>query len=243
MSTVSKLPHSLNVVVLAAGKGERFLAEGVTVPKPLISWKGRTLLDHTLDVAQELAHPDGRIIVVATDAVASPAHRALKDRGVAHYCRVVAVSVVQPGPAASAQLALAHLPLDEPVAFMDCDNHYAERGWIRVARDLAARGEGFMTVAAHRPGLVREDYCNVTIASDGAAAEVIEKVDLGPDAALGTGIYGFHSAAYFAGAMSWQTPKAPMSVVCKIAAPVPMQTIVVEGWQPLGTPAQMAAAK
>jgi hypothetical protein len=34
-----------------------------------------------------------------------------------------------------------------------------------------------------------------------------------------------------------------MSVVCKIAAPVPMQTIVVEGWQPLGTPAQMAAAK
>ena len=159
-----KLPHSMNVVVLAAGKGERFLAEGVTIPKPLISWKGRTLLEHSLDVAQELAYPDGRIIVVTIDEVAPEAWRCMMKRGwfsSDNHARVIPVSVIQPGPVASGLLALAHLPPGEPVAFMDCDNYYADRSWVPRAREIAMKGEGFITVAPLRPGMVRTDYCNV----------------------------------------------------------------------------------
>lgn len=246
MSTsASNKPHSLNVVVLAAGKGERFLAEGVTVPKPLISWKGRTLLEHSLDVAKDLAYPDGRIVVVATDAVAGAAKYELRQRGLNRTRGfVVAVSVIQPGPVASGLLALAHLPLNEPVAFMDCDNHYADRSWVRRARDIAAKGEGFITVAPLRPGMVRTDYCNVGVGEDGMVYRIAEKQAMSGDAALGTGIYGFYDARVFAHEARQLNPLTPMSLICSNAAPLGgFNAILVDGWQPLGTPSQLALAK
>jgi molybdopterin-guanine dinucleotide biosynthesis protein A len=237
MSTTASKP--LNVVILAAGKGERFLAEGVTVPKPLIEWKGRSLLGHSIDVALTLADATGHVVVVATDQVASEAHRALRG---GQLGRVVAVSVTQPGPVASAMLALAHLPPDEPVAFMDCDNYYASMQWVRKARALA--GEPFITVAKLRPGMVRTDYCNVGVHEGGGVYDIVEKGVMSGDAKLATGVYGFPSAGAF-GRVGHEILRGidepPMSMA--LFDMVGLQAIEVEGWQPLGTPAQLASAK
>jgi CTP:molybdopterin cytidylyltransferase MocA len=103
-------PLDIAVVVLAAGRGERFCVVGETVPKPLLQVNGRQLLEYAAGSAREVT-PEP--IVVATERVIYAA---------AHdIAKAVPVHVTQRGPVASAELAAAFIPEDLPVLFLDSD--------------------------------------------------------------------------------------------------------------------------
>ncbi len=238
--------RSCNVVVLAAGLGQRFSTHGIAVPKPLIHFRGRSLLDRTLDVARDILAAQewgGRIVVVATEPVAQVAWRGLNE-----LHKVVSVSVTQRGPVGSALLAMAHLPPDEQVVFMDCDNYFPSeaRGWVETFPAEA----NFIVVGDVPRGLKPEEFCNVVTSEDGERAlAIVEKSDLGTGT-VGVGVYGFASAAHFA-----ECALAVLSEGCR--ADVPMSAALVneglagrsirivqaEAWAPIGTPQQMEAAE
>lgn len=242
-----------NVVVLAAGLGERFALEGISVPKPLIEFRGRSLLARSVDVALEIrGSGGGRVIVVTTPAVARAAS-ALE--GVDY---VVEVSVTQPGPVASGMLALAHLPPENPVVFMDCDNYFPSeaRSWTQ----LGFGDSDFMVVGAFPADLSPSDFCNVRIDTSISApawmtymvTEVAEKVPLGDVGVFaGAGVYMFSKVSDFrCTAMRFlhakQGPKeVPMSQVLAhstLYSGRKLFAVLAEAWLPIGTPAQIMAA-
>lgn len=228
--------RNCNVVILAAGRGERFAIEGISVPKPLIEFRGVSLLRRSVELAAEIAG-GGRVIVVTTESVAATA-RELSD--VDH---VVDVSVTQRGPAASGLLAMAHLPADEPVVFMDCDNYYPEPlDWIAAL----PIGRNFLTVSEPPVGVPRSQFCNVRDV-DGGVVELREKINLG-DTPVATGIYGLATAAdFFSGVMvalsrASSTAEISMSAALWFAAAQGLTPVTVPKWSPIGTPQQMIEA-
>ena len=98
-------------IILAAGKGSRFVEQGVTTPKPLIEFGGRRLLDFALHSAKEIGP---RILVATSEVLAG--YNGLPDSE-----RFVEVTVTQRGPAASALLAGAHIPPFTDVVILDSD--------------------------------------------------------------------------------------------------------------------------
>ncbi len=247
--------RSCNVVVLAAGLGQRFSTHGIAIPKPLIHFRGRSLLDRTLDVARDIIvaqNGRGRIVVVATEPVAQVAWRGLvapsARRAKVTDHKVVPVSVTQRGPVGSALLAMAHLPPDEQVMFMDCDNYFPSeaRSWVETFPAEA----NFIVVGDVPRGLKPEEFCNVVVSEDGERALVIgEKVNLGTGT-VGVGVYGFSSATHFA-RCAWRLfadrdlNDAPMSkaLTSEDLGGAPVFVVEAEAWAPIGTPQQMEAAE
>ena len=114
-------------VVLAAGRGERFRAVGETVPKPLLQFGGRELLNYALGSAREVsANP----IVISTEEII--AHMACD----AEFA--VPVRITQRGPVASAELAGAFIREDQPVVFMDSDVVLAPGSLYELTREADA---------------------------------------------------------------------------------------------------------
>ena len=232
------MPRAFNVVILAAGRGERFSAAGVTTPKPLLTFKGQTLLDHTAELAIEMK-PE-RLVFVATPEVAKFARQ---DAPYFEEDYVVPVSVTQPGPAASALLAGAHLPPDEPVVFMDCDNYYApdQREWI----EQLPIGDQFLTVAPQPVWLSAMSFCCARVHED-SVLDMNEKMGFINGGAgkwrVGTGIYGFASFDHFRrrAATSYSSAgERSMSSMLTLGC----GAVEVHGWHPIGTPMQMRVAE
>jgi len=233
------MPRAFNVVILAAGRGERFSAAGVTTPKPLLTFRGQTLLDHTAELAIEMK-PE-RLVFVVTPEVAKFARQ---DAPYFEEDYMVPVSITQPGPAASALLAGAHLPPDEPVVFMDCDNYYApdQRGWI----EQLPIGDQFLTVAPQPVWLSATSFCCARVC-EGSALDMNEKRGFNYEPSLGswlvgTGIYGFPSFGYFrsrAASVLLGGSERSMSSFLSLGC----GAVEVNGWHPVGTPEQMAVAE
>lgn len=226
-----------HVVILAAGRGERFVTEGFTVPKPLIEFHGLPLIRHSIHVALELRRGSGKLIVVTTPTVADQIGPRY---GVDH---VVAVSVTQRGPAASALLAMAHLPSFEPVIFMDCDNYYPveDRTWTSEV----PWGCDLITAAPVPTGLKRTDFCNLRLHEDDTVFDIAEKRALGGNSLVATGVYGFRSAEAFQRQALTELlhgggDEVPMS---KIMPLIDLRAVRVQSWLPVGTPSQLMEAK
>ncbi len=101
-------------LVLMAGRGQRFVAEGQPVPKPFVPVAGRPMVAQGLAL---LPRPPARVVVVraehvpllpSLDLVDPPPH-------------VVALDGVTAGQAISADLGLAHVPAGLPVLIAPCD--------------------------------------------------------------------------------------------------------------------------
>lgn len=226
-----------NVVILAAGLGQRFVVEGFTVSKPLIEFRGTSFLAYTVHVAHALVRGMGRVIVVGTPAVARAAQY------LQHVDASVTIEHTQPGPAASGLQAAALLSPDERVVFVDCDNIYSNLDWVMSLPDSE-----FLTVSRELPnGSLENEFCNVLVKTERGAScvtRISEKVSL-TGAVYGTGVYGFRNFREFQRA-AWRElhdakREVPMSQVLSAVGGV-ITPVFVKGWLPVGTPAQLAAA-
>jgi len=107
----------MQVIVLAAGEGRRFLEAGIETPKPLIKVRGLSLLRHAYE---SLGIPGEYIFVCQKDH-----ERKFKIsneiKSFSSNCKIHFVESLTGGPAESALSCKNELKKDEPLIIINCD--------------------------------------------------------------------------------------------------------------------------
>lgn len=106
----------MQVVILAAGRGERFSRDGYVLPKPLIPVRGKAMIQYAVENVLPLT--DEPIIIC-------PAHLKFNIWGLAQtICspQIIGVKHTQSGAALSLLSATAALDEQQPVMVVDCDS-------------------------------------------------------------------------------------------------------------------------
>ncbi|MCC6355362.1 MAG: glycosyltransferase family 2 protein [Verrucomicrobiae bacterium] len=179
----------VNVVMPMAGRGQRFLDSGVTVPKPLIRVAGRTILEWIL---RTLSIPGGRyIFIVREEHVAE--HRIDQFlRGLVPGCEVVVIDRVTEGAACTVLLAEKFIGADCEMVIKDCDQiiNWHAPGFFEFVGRHAADG-AVVTVATQNPGF---SYARL----DAACSRVVETKEKRVISAFGcSGLYYFARGSDF----------------------------------------------
>ncbi|NOZ78292.1 MAG: NTP transferase domain-containing protein [Acidobacteria bacterium] len=193
MKTPDASPRNLisarwGIIVLAAGKGTRMKSD---LPKVLHRLAGRSLLDHVLDVACNLAQP-GQVLVVAghgADVVVPVVER----RG-ARW----ALQEPQRGTGDAVRVALAALDgaVPEAVVVLSGDVPLLRPATVDALRDAVDSGAAaaMLTAVLDDPG----SYGRVLRTSSGDVAAIVEARDATPAELavreVNAGVYAFERA-------------------------------------------------
>lgn len=184
----------MQVVILASGRGERFLQKGFNVPKPLILANGKPMIHHALEQAATLT---SKPIVVCPEVI----RHEIWHNAPSHVVPLaIGVRYVQSGAAMSLLAAAGALDEDQPIITMDCDSiidhrviqmfgYWSERAFEHakqstimsfIPADDSARYSFVRMAAAHTEG---EPFPSVV--------EVVEKVRISSVATCG--VHAFKS--------------------------------------------------
>jgi NDP-sugar pyrophosphorylase family protein len=175
----------MQVVILAAGRGDRFVKAGYTVPKPLILARGKSMVQYAM--AQVRAVND-RPVVLCPDALRYDIWRAAP---VGILPTVIGVSHVQSGAAMTLLAAASALNEREPVLVVDCDSVIAPAAMERFVACAKAR---FMqdvdaTVMCFQPTDNSARYSFVETTEDNAVVRIAEKDRISDLATCGAHIF------------------------------------------------------
>ena len=173
--------------LIAAGRGERLRAGGITVPKPLVEVAGRPLIDHVLDAAAAAAIDEVACIFNQSD---DPVERHCRSRRGAPRLQIVRRTT--PSSMESLFTLAPHLG-DAPFLLLTVDAVFAPA----VLRDFlaaAARHADADVVLAVTDFVDDEKPLRLTLAADGRVTA------LGADAAASpwvtAGFYVFHPRVF-----------------------------------------------
>ena len=167
---------TMNLILPMAGHGQRFVAAGHDMEKPLIEVNGRALLEWALDPLKGMA-------VTVYPVLRDDQQLALKRVALfmQHFAPPVMLPGSTPGAACTVLAAAIGMPQDEPVAAMNCDQWFQCDLKGTVERALACGWDGFMLTF---PGTGPAWSYAVTNGDDRAVA-VIEKKQVSPYATVG----------------------------------------------------------
>ena len=219
----------MKVILMAAGAGSRYVAEGFTISKPLVEFKGRPMIDHVLSNLQEAGVLPEDIIVVGTPSVV----RHIKVGEI----KTVSVPVLQNGPGMSVLLAGGYIQKDEYVVLADSDMIIP----VETVKQMVQQG-GHKIACKYVEGSTKA-YSTVEInPKTGLIDKVEEKT--GSTSLICVGMYAFESWGSF-------VTKAACSILIRSgevyiapmldksdATPVVLETGLVN----LGTPADLREA-
>jgi molybdopterin-guanine dinucleotide biosynthesis protein A len=232
----------MNVVILAAGAGSRFVDAGYTsTSKVMLAVNDQPVLAHNAFAFQQAG---ARVVIVANHEVHTWATAAGFES--------VRVPVLQPGPAASALLATSVLPLNEPVLFCDGDLFYAPEEVTKVNVQTTAElglGNGILVSDPSGPHPDRSGFA----VSSAGCSEILERGCQEPHTIAGG--YGFPSLLAFRNAYykhcsrnldsihSKPMTETKMSDVVNecIRAGIRFSPVEVKSWTSVGTPAEYKA--
>lgn len=182
------------ILIPAAGKGSRFHQAGLTVPKPLIQVRGRTLLEHTL---QSFIFQEDDLLLLAVqrqhcvrDALAA----SLQD----HYPHLsihwLELESLLPGQLATSAEAIRQLlglnptRTNQPLLIHNCDTGF---NWNAALGELP----GFANMAVFEASGDHWSFGKPDPEDPNRAIAIAEKKRISPLASIG--LYGFHSAQSF----------------------------------------------
>lgn len=231
----------MKIVVLAAGRGQRFQDAGFTIAKPLISYGSKTLIEHAV---LQTGHVPDSILVVGTVDVCT----FLNSRFTG--LRVIPVAVTQRGPAMSALLAGGFIEPSEEVFFVDCDVVFADNILSTFILQQACFSSSKDDAAVLTTNIIGDisSYCSVqTLLA--SVTDVAEKLP-GVGGRIITGCYYFKEWESFrAAVMLLSNSKAGeiyMSDVLKLflhdAKVVTYTDIPADAWVSVGTPKELEEA-
>lgn len=109
----------MNIVIPMAGRGERFLNSGFTVPKPIIDINGIPMIQ----AAVKSLNLDGQYIFIVYEYENEEFNRKIKD-AIYACCKnpkIIKINYTTQGPASSALLAKEFINNDEPLLITNCD--------------------------------------------------------------------------------------------------------------------------
>jgi NDP-sugar pyrophosphorylase family protein len=180
----------INILVLAAGKGERFKDQGINVPKPLIFVRGKTLISHAIDSIGIL---DAKYRVLTRTFEDDDLNKRLSyEIKKAGAIEINYGDHPHNGPSYTANLARLELKesLDSPLIIINCDQILS---WD--ARDFLSfieKEDPDGAVIIHKSIDPRNSFAKIV---NGKIIEVIEK-DVISDNAL-VGFHYWKKARYF----------------------------------------------
>jgi NDP-sugar pyrophosphorylase family protein len=173
----------MQVVILAAGKGERFTQAGYTVPKPLILVNGKPMITYAMEQA---AVVDAAPIILCPEALRHDIWRAAAKEILP---TVIGVRHVQCGAAMTLLAAASALNEDEPVMVMDCDsviNHEELRHFKNWSQKTFLSRAADSTLLAFYPTDDSSRYSFVKLlGGSDVVEEVVEKVRISKLATCG----------------------------------------------------------
>ena len=218
-----------SVVVVAAGRGSRFRAAGISTSKPLLLYRNRPLVDYALRSAQEITTVP---VLVTTPEVISDAVEMIA-------VVVVEVHRLQPGPVASALLAATVVSEDDPVIFLDSDVVLPPGSVYDLAAGCAANTTLMASALMANRGLRAGSYGGV------------DRHNLVVEASLdcplcNVGAYWFSSFGAFrqlAARALVLNPNSELKFSHLLALADPHHVLIDSaGWLPLGTPEELTTA-
>jgi len=108
----------VNVVMPMAGRGQRFLDQGIKVPKPLIKLGDRTIIEWIIST---LAIPNARYIFIVRreHVLSSKIDQLLKE--IVPGAEVIVIDRVTEGAVCTVLLAAKHINNEAPLVIKDCD--------------------------------------------------------------------------------------------------------------------------
>ena len=179
-----------SLVMPMAGRGSRFMREGIVEPKPLIDLHGRPFFWWAVESVRRMLPIEEMVFVVLQEHIV----RWKIDQCIQKFypsASIVALPDVTSGSAETAALGVAELKASLPLIVNDCDHAFEASGLPGAAEQLSRRCDGMlMTFRSESP-----NYSFVRLGPAGEITGTIEKVAASPFAIAGC--YLFRSPALF----------------------------------------------
>lgn len=179
----------LNIVLPIAGRGSRFVEAGYTLPKPLISVKGRPMTEVVINNLRPSCQHHFIFLCLEEHIERFGIDGRLREW--CPGCEVVPVSGVTEGAACTVLLAKDIINNDHPLMIANCDQ------WVDidideyvVEMDRKATDGLIMTMWANHP-----KWSYVRFDDVGAPCEVVEKQVVSNEATVG--IYNYRKGRFF----------------------------------------------
>ncbi len=181
---------AVNLVLPMAGRGSRFLREGISQPKPLVDLAGKPFFWWAVESVRRVVPVEQMIFVVLEEHVT---HWKLAEciREFYPSAEIVTLPAVTAGSAETAFVGVAALRNDLPVLINDCDHAFVASGLGDAAEKLGPALDGLLLT--FRSG--NANYSFVQLGPEGEITGTVEKIAASPYAIAGC--YGFGSSELF----------------------------------------------
>lgn len=184
----------MNIVILMAGRGQRFQSCGYASPKMLLAASdGQPMLWYAVRGLHHLPQPKRWIFIVLSEHLI---HHSLLSRiaeiAIDEPLAVVSLDGLRNGPLMSALASKGVVPSDEPVIFHNCDTYI--QCDVELLHDLLTRDSIDGVIPVFNSQSRSLSYAKVNEA--GVVIEMTEKVPVPPYLAS-SGTYAFARAATF----------------------------------------------
>lgn len=171
---------NLNIVIPMAGAGSRFAEKGFTVPKPLIVFKGKTMIEHVVD---NLNIDANYTFIVQQDHLTNfDAGKIL--RTIVPNCNIVPIDGVTDGAARSVLKARNIINNINPLLIVNSDN-LIEWNNIDIMKSFEDKDGGIILTEASGP-----KWSYAALDADGFTTEVAEKIEISTHATTGHYYWG-----------------------------------------------------
>jgi len=178
----------MQIVVPAAGRGQRFSESGYSEPKPLIKVLGKPLIKWSTDGLRGITDPRFIFLALKEHIDSNKLDQRLKD--LYGKCEVIAVEQFTEGAACTVLLAKDKLDPEQELMIVNCDNlFYIDMDKVKGKLDSADKG-GIFYFASNSSAL---SY--VEADEKGYAKRIAEKEVISDKATVGC--YYFTKAKYF----------------------------------------------
>jgi len=174
------IKKNLNIVIPMAGAGSRFTEQGYKIPKPLIMFNGKTMIEHVVD---NLNIDAKYTFIVQQDHLDTfDADRIL--RRIIPNCNIVTLTGVTDGAARSLLFAKNIINNLDPLLIVNSDN-LIEWGNIDVMKSFEDKDGGIILIEASGP-----KWSYAAIDGEGFATEIAEKIQISTHATTGHYYWG-----------------------------------------------------
>lgn len=223
------------LIVMAAGRGERYRVEGFTISKPLIHYKGKPMIRHVIDSFENFKPED--VIVVGTEEVVDVLEAILPKH------KYVPVLFTQKGPAMSVLLSGGYIQENDSVILTDSDSILPTSVTTEIMRQSGN------AVAVCSVSGDTTSFSTVVRDTSGKIVDLQEKTGVGSEVCVG--VYKFASWGAFQRSATklFSTSTAKEIFISQVLADVVKngEDIVAvpspNKWVCLGTPKDLLAAE
>jgi NDP-sugar pyrophosphorylase family protein len=166
---------NLNIVIPMAGAGSRFAEQGYTVPKPLIMFNGKTMIEHVVDNL----NIDSKYTFIVQQEHLDKFDAGSVLRKIVPNCNIVPINGVTDGAARSLLFAKNIINTLDPLLIVNSDNLIEWKN-ISVMKSFEDKDGGIILIEADGP---KWSYAATDV--DGFATEIAEKIQISTHATTG----------------------------------------------------------